>query len=472
MMLFFDFEESELELKKNKKAEKIIRFEIHNLFGENDVELEFNNEDSIEVYIGMNGIGKTSILNMFYYTISGDFLKLREFMFDSVKIITEKGRELYLNRKSLFEIENPEIDRVLKSDLRKVISFENFRKMNYVLSKNDFFETEAYFMKLFESEDIPGSFKSIVHREILNANQQTKTLRSIRKFLRSLNLSDILYFPTYRRIEDDASKIGIDIEDELEKEGIAGETKLIKFGMNDVELKINDFRDQIKIRTLKSYQSLTQNLLNHLMTEEKMTTNQFKNLNDFELIERIIYRLGKEIKFDINTLKDKIINTNNLNNERYSILFFYLNKLVESYKEYEWIDEALDEFCSTCNRYLRGKKFKYDKHTVSVFIENEATRKKIPLSLLSSGEKQIVSLFAHLYLTNKSRFIILFDEPELSLSIEWQERLLKDIKASNKIELLIAVTHSPFIISEEFTLNANSMELFISPSSNTEAYNK
>ena len=46
---------------------------------------------------------------------------------------------------------------------------------------------------------------------------------------------------------------------------------------------------------------------------------------------------------------------------------------------------------------------------------------------MSSGEKQIVSLFARLYLTGKDDYVILFDEPELSLSIKWQEKLLKDI---------------------------------------------
>lgn len=465
-MFLFEFEENEFEQKKARKTEKIKKFNIYNLFGESDVMLEFDSEDSIEIYLGMNGLGKTSILNMFYYTISGDLVKLREFIFDTVEIITEKGRKLYLNRKSLFEIENPEISKILLADIRKYIGINKYRKLHYVISKNDFIETEEYFMKLLQSENIPKSFINYIYKEIFNANDQSKTLRNVRKFIKSLNLPEILYFPTYRRIEDDASKIGINLKDELEREDIDNDTKLIKFGMNDVEAKINDFREQIKMRTLKSYQSLTQNLLNHLMIQEKMTNHQLNNLKDYELIERIIFRLGKEIKFDINTLKEKINNTSNLDSERYSILFFYLNKLIESYKEYEWIDEALDEFCITCNRYLQGKKFKYDKHTVSVFIESETNKQKIPLRLLSSGEKQIVSLFAHLYLTDQSRYIILFDEPELSLSIEWQERLLKDIKSTNKIEMLIAVTHSPFIISEEFAVNANSMELFIKPSSN------
>jgi len=68
---------------------------------------------------------------------------------------------------------------------------------------------------------------------------------------------------------------------------------------------------------------------------------------------------------------------------------------------------------------------------------------------LSSGEKQIVSLFAKLYLTGSDNFIILFDEPELSLSIYWQEKLINNILESKKCEFMMVVTHSPFIVPKE-----------------------
>ena len=44
---------------------------------------------------------------------------------------------------------------------------------------------------------------------------------------------------------------------------------------------------------------------------------------------------------------------------------------------------------------------------------------EISLKNLSSGEKQILSLFSKLYLNLNNKNILLFDEPELSLSIIW-----------------------------------------------------
>ena len=54
----------------------------------------------------------------------------------------------------------------------------------------------------------------------------------------------------------------------------------------------------------------------------------------------------------------------------------------------------------------------------------------------------------YLDVTTSSIFVI--DEPEISLSIEWQKEFLVDVYNSGKVALLIATTHSPFIFKNEF----------------------
>lgn len=71
------------------------------------------------------------------------------------------------------------------------------------------------------------------------------------------------------------------------------------------------------------------------------------------------------------------------------------------------------------------------------------------LKNLSSGEKQIVGLFSKLYLDNTHGLFVFIDEPELSLSIDWQRRLLPDVIASDNCKGLFAVTHSPFIFDND-----------------------
>lgn len=76
---------------------------------------------------------------------------------------------------------------------------------------------------------------------------------------------------------------------------------------------------------------------------------------------------------------------------------------------------------------------------------------------LSSGEKQIVSLFSHLLLDQDVLNYIVIDEPELSLSVDWQQRFLEDISEVPTCAFIGAVTHSPFIF--ENSLDRHTLDL-------------
>jgi predicted ATPase len=86
------------------------------------------------------------------------------------------------------------------------------------------------------------------------------------------------------------------------------------------------------------------------------------------------------------------------------------------------------------------------KYEITILGDNN---KPLGMKMLSSGEKQIVSLFAHLYLSDVSAYYVIIDEPELSLSVEWQKSFLPDILATGRCSFIAAVTHSPFIIDNE-----------------------
>ena len=99
---------------------------------------------------------------------------------------------------------------------------------------------------------------------------------------------------------------------------------------------------------------------------------------------------------------------------------------------------------------LPDEKYIYDETNVELGIYKDKAKKPIGIQNLSSGEKQIISVFSKLYIENIEKCIILFDEPELSLSIKWQNMFLPDVVNSGKCSTLIAVTHSPFIFDNEF----------------------
>lgn len=105
--------------------------------------------------------------------------------------------------------------------------------------------------------------------------------------------------------------------------------------------------------------------------------------------------------------------------------------------------EVINSFYDTGNY---GKRLSYnngflitsnDSNSTEIFKEN----------MLSLGEKRLLTLFANLASNDIKRGVYIIDEPELSLHLEWQTKLVDALfKINPKVQLIIA-THSPDIIS-------------------------
>ena len=73
---------------------------------------------------------------------------------------------------------------------------------------------------------------------------------------------------------------------------------------------------------------------------------------------------------------------------------------------------------------------------------------KIPPYMLSSGEKQLLVIMLTALVQEGRHSVMLMDEPEISLHIEWQQRLITLIRTLNPNTQIILCTHSPAIIMD------------------------
>ena len=214
--------------------------------------------------------------------------------------------------------------------------------------------------------------------------------------------------------------------------------------MEDVKIRIENLTEEIREMSLKGFSKITGDLLSQLSNEFK--NYKLKNKVDTKKLQIILDRVGNSInENDKQNIKDYIDSGDKSNKG----LLYLIDKLIDLYNEQEKLDVAIKKFADTCNKYLNLKQFVYDESSISLQIFRNNSPDEIELEQLSSGEKQIVSLFSKIYLELDESFIILFDEPELSLSIYWQQRLLTDILNSKKCNFLLTVTHSPFIYDNE-----------------------
>ena len=65
---------------------------------------------------------------------------------------------------------------------------------------------------------------------------------------------------------------------------------------------------------------------------------------------------------------------------------------------------------------------------------------------LSSGEKQMLVILLTVLVQDKQPCVLLMDEPEVSLHIEWQQRIISIIREMNPQAQIILTTHSPAVI--------------------------
>jgi len=65
---------------------------------------------------------------------------------------------------------------------------------------------------------------------------------------------------------------------------------------------------------------------------------------------------------------------------------------------------------------------------------------------LSSGEKQILAILLTVLIEDNKPYVLFMDEPEVSLHVEWQKKLIDLILELNPNVQIILTTHSPAVI--------------------------
>ncbi len=437
------------------------KFIIKKLYKTTDVVLNIKN--GVNILIGENGIGKTTILNLLHAFITTDIKKMCDVKYE--KVIIEVSSHQYTftsesisNILAIFANDDHYLARRKPANNKNVI--DNIIK---IMSKRTDEDIKKYLKSsprtfreyIYKAETNNSSYEdfSIYDFDALRAlffSGSYKTLRKLIELKKNIDF-EVLYFPTFRRIETDSKEFGF-TEDDAER--FLKNTQL-RFGMNDVtimlENKLNSIEKSIKI----SFSKMTTDLLEQYVSNNKYKTKKINILNLDTIFSILSESLPQKLKKQIFDMieDDSIYNDSNL------ILLNYINSLVDIYEEQSKNVGNIEDFVSVCNKYLYNKKMEFIKNELKVNIKsNDDENASIVFSNLSSGEKQMISIFSKLYLDNDKDYFILFDEPELSLSIEWQRMLIPDIMKTKCCRQLLAVTHSPFIFDNDYDKNTRSLQ--------------
>lgn len=437
----------------------LLMFSIIGLFDRYDVKLPFNKE--VNIFIGENGLGKTTILNCLYYVLTKKYTQLESIPFRAIEItFRNMSSSIVINKEDVIAYNQ-------KRNGHRAIYDEEY--LEYILAdlhlSNDDLENlsneefDLIARRYANMQGIPvvmarkrfGRVLEMYHSKSKNRHIKgdERKIQALNKAINENVSERIIYLPTYRRIENDFSNLN------LRNEELNNSELLIRFGMSDVQKYIDNILDQIRSLAVEGFNKMTGMLLREYSEEERSSYGY--NDIDLEIVKITLDRLGDKIDQITKQRIIWLISTNNIYSYEYLPLLNLLHKLIENYDQQKYYDDRIRGFVNTCNKYLNDKQFRYNPSnlTLGIYMDDDADEQEpVKLTQLSSGEKQIVSLFSKLYLESDEKSIVIVDEPELSLSIRWQQMLLPDIMRSQNCKFLLTVTHSPFIFENEFDMDA------------------
>lgn len=437
-------------------SQLISEFKIVGLHGEKNVSLKLNS--GVKIIVSDNGSGKTTLLNTLHAVLEGNFLKLGWLDFKEIILKFSSGTSVTIVKKEIpnpmewLKTENPFLD-----ELRRFLDPLNFKELALIVEKSsdeDQFRenmSAANRRALYSTPYTPLQiFRQM--REVRNQHQsakrQTLDLRDKWKTIKKEFPYTIVYMPTYRRVEEDIRTLGLTSK---MRHNNRHEESHIFFGMADVQETFNQLTDQIRISTSETFRTVSSKMIDELLEGGISLSGNIdtSRLKDQKAIDLVMKRLGKQLPSNRLIQLNEFINNPNAIDSDARMMLYLLNNFFEIYETQRENDSKIKLFISIANKYLVNKELRYDEVSIKIKMFSTINNEPIDLDKLSSGEKQLISILSRLYLSETNRFAIIIDEPELSLSIEWQRTLLPDLLRSGKCKFLLAATHSPFIFENE-----------------------
>ncbi|SDR45871.1 AAA ATPase domain-containing protein [Burkholderia orbicola] len=425
---------------------KIKKFEATKVHGTLNINVSFN--DQLTLLVGINGSGKTTVLNMVSWLISLRFGDLISIAFESI----------YLS----FSIENKDflltVGRTQDRLVLSLVGDENLAIPIVVALRHPEIEaqgTESY------------------TRALNHGLTPDEDERPLWDFLKQLPRITNITLERVMAIDDGESKYRTPWKMEREKET----------PMERVNEIIRDIVSDMRIRIQHIDTQLTRDLLvSSFMPRNNLLQGDF--VEDMGEFAKNIYSIERDLNSALGDAQ---------NNEGLALYFQELRGAWDRFEkipEHElkndfvyWkremtrlravsqafdrakekrgrVSNKWDKYIETLNDLFEdsGKKVNLGKKSSQLTFSflNETSHAvgnkivRVPqrnLDKLSSGERQLLILLTYVAFPQKGSKTIIIDEPELSLHIRWQERFLNALIALADKDLQIVIaTHSPAIV--------------------------
>jgi ABC-type lipoprotein export system ATPase subunit len=470
------------------------------IYGKYDLQYDF--QDGLNIIYGKNGAGKTTLMHILANALNGDFSQFEYLEFRSIEISLSDDKLLVIKKKQRAD------DQILEARINDVLIYPTFLGMDCnsdyfrrlweeMTIPEDVFGNSDYSLRwLYDNDDIEEDndtvismwvdyFLDIVSDEPTPRNLRTILSNHVDEWLSGQEINPFLlpktaYLPAFRAIletKDAAHSEILDLEDfdvtDLARSMFGKFTPAVNFpSILEIETHFKEELDRAKERILENDRILFYKAFLEVFTafseNEPVSPGSSGALEEIEGILHELEQSPLGIKISsipgiptdssiYSHLKESVsrlyTSEGNLDPQTIRILHVYKGALIASLQEHKRAFAKIERYKAVVNKFLGAQIFfdysidsgSYSSPDVGLRSINESQLSR--LGVLSSGERQIFTLlFATTHM--ESPKVVLIDEPEISLHIDWQRKLLSEIFEHTGKKQIIVCTHSPIIAAD------------------------
>ncbi len=447
-----------------------------NITGLFDVNNNYNIDfiDGCNCIFGDNGTGKTSIINLIVSSITADIEKINKIPFSSITLQLAKKKQVrpkkFLTVSKFHHVaENRILDVIIQYEFhqdgrtfeliapRLNESFEDIKRAQFEkisaikeLINKEIKLTHVPLLRVHEAEIFGSEHDEYLHMALRRRQFSQKQISEIMD--PSLRVISSIQYQFIDEFNERRKQITSSLEILKSKiiEKVMIDSKLVKETANAFKHISTAITSPVKeIDSAVYFKKLTEA---NIYVPETKVYEHFKVWKDLTAKcknEWLEYQQAERNGADTDKLSKARKAFDATYFSLFSITHFYdrfdsiVTDVEKMQNEKSAILKIFTDYEEEINTYLSGNKvFKINEDGQ---FKISSGKRDIELADLSSGEKHIITILGRAALSKNKGSIFVADEPELSLHLDWQRKILPSIQRLSPLSQIIVATHSPSI---------------------------